>query len=153
SMELAGVKVDRALLAGMGRDMQRQIDAVTREIYLLAGTEFNLNSPPQLREVLFERLGLKSGKKTAKTRAASTAEEVLEELAHGHELPRKILEYRSVQKLKSTYVDALPVLVNPETGRIHATLNQTVAATGRISSSDPNLQNIPIRSLEGRRIR
>jgi DNA polymerase I len=153
SMELCGVKVDTALLGQMSRDMQRQIDTVTREIHLLAGGEFNLNSPPQLREVLFDRLGMKSGKKTAKTRAASTAEEVLEDLAANHELPRKILEYRQVQKLKSTYVDALPVLVNPETGRIHASFNQTVAATGRISSSDPNLQNIPIRTLEGRRIR
>ncbi|HKC13638.1 MAG TPA: DNA polymerase, partial [Vicinamibacteria bacterium] len=110
-------------------------------------------SPVQLREVLFDRLGLKSGKKTAKTRAASTAEDVLEELAIVHELPRKILDYRSVQKLKSTYVDALPALLNPLTGRIHASFNQTVAATGRISSSDPNLQNIPIRTPEGRRIR
>jgi DNA polymerase-1 len=152
-MELAGVKIDTALLAEMSRDMQRQIEAVTREIHALAGGEFNLNSPPQLREVLFDRLGLKSGKKTAKTRAASTAEEVLEELAADHELPRKILEYRQVQKLKSTYVDALPALVNPDTGRIHASFNQTVAATGRISSSDPNLQNIPIRTTEGRRIR
>jgi DNA polymerase-1 len=153
SMELAGVKIDSALLAQMSRDMQRQIDALTVEIHRLAGGEFNLNSPPQLREVLFDRLGLKSGKKTAKTRAASTAEEVLEELALDHELPRKIMEYRQVQKLKSTYVDALPVLVNADTGRIHATLNQTVAATGRISASDPNLQNIPIRTVEGRRIR
>jgi DNA polymerase-1 len=107
----------------------------------------------QLREILFERLALRSGRKTVKTRAASTAEEVLEELALAHELPRKILEYRSVQKLKSTYVDALSQLVHPETGRIHASFNQTVAATGRISSSDPNLQNIPIRTAEGRRIR
>jgi DNA polymerase-1 len=103
--------------------------------------------------VLFDRLGLKAGKKTAKTRAASTAEEVLEELAQHHDICRRILEYRSVQKLKSTYVDALPVLVNPDTGRIHASFNQTVAATGRIAVSDPNLQNIPIRTAEGRKIR
>ena len=96
---------------------------------------------------------MRSGKKTAKTRAQSTAEEVLEELAQHHEICRRILEYRSVQKLKSTYVDALPVLANPETGRIHATFNQTVAATGRIAVSDPNLQNIPIRTAEGRKIR
>ena len=152
-MELAGVKLDVGLLRRMSRDMERQIEDVSREIHALAGGEFNLNSPPQLREVLFERLGMKSGKKTAKTRAASTAEDVLEELAVHHELPRKILEYRQVQKLKSTYVDALPALVNPETGRIHASFNQTVAATGRISASDPNLQNIPIRTPEGRRIR
>ena len=96
---------------------------------------------------------MKSAKKTAKTRASSTAEEVLEELARHHELPRQILNYRAVQKLKSTYVDALPQLVNPRTGRIHASFNQTVAATGRLSVADPNLQNIPIRTAEGRRIR
>jgi DNA polymerase-1 len=152
-MERAGVKVDRERLLGMSRDMERQITSLSQEIFALAKGEFNINSPIQLREILFERLGLRAGKKTAKTRAASTAEDVLEELALGHELPRKILEYRSVQKLKSTYVDALPELINRETGRIHATFHQTVAATGRISSSDPNLQNIPIRSLEGRRIR
>ena len=133
----------------MSRDMEGQLDGLTREIHVLAKGEFNINSPVQLREILFDRLGLQSGKKTAKTRAASTAEDVLEELALVHELPRKILDYRSVQKLKSTYVDALPGLVNPETGRIHATFNQTVAATGRISASDPNLQNIPIRTAGG----
>jgi DNA polymerase-1 len=152
-MEVAGVKIDRDLLLTMSRDMERQLEALTREIHVLAKGEFNINSPIQLREVLFDRLGLAKGKKTAKTRAASTAEDVLEELALAHELPRKILDYRSVQKLKSTYVDALPILVHPETGRIHASFNQTVAATGRISASDPNLQNIPIRTPEGRRIR
>jgi len=133
--------------------MEARLDTLTRQIHVLAKGEFNVNSPIQLREVLFDRLGLKSAKKTAKTRAASTAEDVLEELALVHELPRRILEYRSVQKLKSTYVDALPGLVDPETGRIHATFNQTVAATGRLSATDPNLQNIPIRTPEGRRIR
>jgi DNA polymerase-1 len=152
-MERAGVAIDREHLAAMSRDMERQIADLTRDIYAMAGGEININSPIQLREVLFDKLGLKSAKKTAKTRAASTAEEVLEELSLSHPLPRKILEYRSVQKLKSTYVDALPALVNPTTGRIHASFNQTVAATGRISSSDPNLQNIPIRAAEGRRIR
>jgi DNA polymerase-1 len=152
-MERAGVKVDTALLATMSRDMGRQIADLTREIHALAGGEFNLNSPAQLREILFDRLGLRRGKKTAKTKAASTAEDVLEELAAEHALPRKILEYRAVQKLKSTYVDALPALVHPETGRIHASFHQTVAATGRLSSSDPNLQNIPIRTAEGKRIR
>lgn len=153
AMEQAGVKVDRERLAAQSRDMERQIASLTTEIFALAKGEFNINSPVQLREILFERLALRSGKKTVKTRAASTAEDVLEELALGHELPRKILEYRSVQKLKSTYVDALSQLVHPGTGRIHASFNQTVAATGRISSSDPNLQNIPIRTPEGRRIR
>ncbi len=152
-MERAGVKIDTGLLARMSREMEAQLQALTTEIHALAKGEFNINSPVQLREVLFDRLNLKSGKKTAKTRAASTAEDVLEELALVHELPRKILDYRSVQKLKSTYVDALPELVHPETGRIHATFNQTVAATGRLSATDPNLQNIPIRTAEGRRIR
>ncbi len=152
-MEIAGVKVDKAFLQSMSREMDADVQRLTREIHALAGSDFNINSPTQLREILFDKLGLKSAKKTAKTRAASTAEDVLEELADEHELPRKILEYRSVQKLKSTYVDALPELIHPETGRIHASHNQTVAATGRISSSDPNLQNIPIRTAEGRRIR
>jgi len=152
-LERAGVKVDTRLLAAMSRDMEAQLAALTKEIHRLAKGEFNINSPPQLREVLFDRLGLQRGKKTAKTRAASTAEDVLEELALVHELPRKVLEYRSVQKLKSTYVDALPEMVHPQTGRIHATFNQTVAATGRLSATDPNLQNIPIRTPEGRRIR
>ncbi|PYQ07299.1 MAG: DNA polymerase I [Acidobacteria bacterium] len=152
-MERAGVKINREILAEMSRDMEKQITDLTRDIHALAGGEFNINSPIQLRDVLFARLGMRSAKKTAKTRAMSTAEEVLEELAAEHELPRKILEYRSVQKLKSTYVDALPGLVDPETGRIHASFNQTVAATGRLSTADPNLQNIPIRTPEGRRIR
>jgi DNA polymerase-1 len=152
-MERAGVKVDTQRLNRMSRDMDAQLQALTLEIHRLAKGEFNINSPAQLREVLFDRLGMKSARKTAKTRAASTAEDVLEELALVHELPRKILEYRSVQKLKSTYVDALPELVNPETGRIHATFNQAVAATGRLSATEPNLQNIPIRTSEGRRIR
>jgi DNA polymerase-1 len=153
AMEEAGVRVSLGFLGELSREMDAQIAQLTRRIHELAGGEFNVNSPPQLREVLFDRLGLRAGRRTAKTRAASTAEEVLEELARGHELPRKMLEYRGVQKLKSTYVDALPALVNPETGRIHASFNQTVAATGRLSVADPNLQNIPIRTAEGRRIR
>src|SRR4029078_1977719 len=129
----------------MSIDMERQIDTLTREIHALAGGEFNINSPIQLRDVLFEKLHLKTGKKTAKTRVSSTAEEVLEELSLEHDLPRKILDYRAVQKLKSTYVDALPVLVNPETGRIAACLYQTVAATRRLSITDPHLPKIPTR--------
>ena len=152
-MERAGVKVNVPFLQEMSRDMERQINDLTAQIHELAGGPFNIQSPIQLRDVLFDKLGMKSAKKTAKTRAASTAEEVLEELAAHHELPRRILEYRSVQKLKSTYVDALPLLVNPETRRIHGSFNQTVASTGRISMADPNLQNIPIRTPEGRRIR
>jgi DNA polymerase-1 len=152
-MERAGVKVDRARLGALSAEMETEIASLTDEIHALAGQEFNINSPVQLREVLFDRLGLRPLRRTAKTRAASTAEEVLEELAATHPLPARILQYRGVQKLKSTYVDALPALINPETGRIHATFNQTIAATGRISSSEPNLQNIPIRTREGRRVR
>jgi DNA polymerase I len=155
-MERAGVKVNREFLNEMSAELEQQLELLTREVYAAAGGEFNINSPIQLREVLFDRLGLKSksAKKTAKTRVASTAEEVLEELATaGHPLPRKILEYRSVQKLKSTYVDPLPLLIDPATGRIHANFQQTVAATGRLSVTEPNLQNIPIRTPTGRRIR
>ncbi|HET8647313.1 MAG TPA: DNA polymerase I, partial [Vicinamibacteria bacterium] len=155
-MERAGVKVNPAYLREMSAEMEQQLEQLTREIYVLAGGEFNIQSPIQLREVLFTRLGLKarSAKKTAKTRVASTAEEVLEELADaGHELPRKILEYRGVQKLKSTYVDPLPTLVNPDTGRVHASFQQTIAATGRLSVTEPNLQNVPIRTPTGRRVR
>ena len=115
--------------------------------------EFNINSPRQLGEILFDKMNLPSFKKTAKQRVASTRVEVLEELAVSFPLPRKILDYRSLAKLKGTYVDALPGLVQPKTGRIHTTFNQTVAATGRLSSSDPNLQNIPIRTELGRRLR
>ena len=112
-----------------------------------------MNSPKQLGEVLFERLSLPVLRKTGGTKSASTAVEVLEELAESHELPRLILDWRSLQKLKGTYIDALPALVNPETGRVHTSFNQAVAATGRLSSSDPNLQNIPIRTELGREIR
>ncbi len=152
-MERAGVKIDTAHLAAMSREMDEQLQALVAQIHEAAGGEFNVNSPPQLREVLFDKLGLKSGKKTAKTREASTAEDVLEELADQHPLPRLILDYRAIQKLKGTYVDALPAMVDPETGRIHTTFHQTGAATGRLSTSDPGLQNIPIRTALGRRIR
>src|SRR5690606_33271190 len=125
---------------------------IQEEIYKIAGTEFNLNSTPQLREILFTRLELPVVKKT-KT-GPSTDASVLEELAAmGHEVPRLMMEYRELEKLRGTYVDALPQLVNPRTGRIHTSFNQTVAATGRLSSSDPNLQNIPIRTDIGRAIR
>jgi len=147
------VGIDARALESMSVELEAQLVELTERIHALAGGPFNINSPIQLREVLFDRLGLTAGKKTAKTKAASTAEEVLEQLAAEHDLPRAILDYRSVQKLKSTYVDALPALVQAETGRIHALVNQTVAATGRLSTSDPNLQNIPIRTALGKRIR
>ncbi len=152
-IELTGIKVDVAALAALGRSMQTDLDALTRQIFTLAGGEFNINSPKQLSDVLFERLGLQAGKKTGKTRVVSTARDVLEELALTHELPGLVLKWREIQKLKGTYVDALPTLVNPGTGRLHTTFNQAVAATGRLSSSDPNLQNIPIRTPLGREIR
>ena len=119
----------------------------------MAGGEFNINSPKQLAEVLFDKLQLPVLKRTGTSKAPSTAVEVLEELALTHDLPRLILEWRQLMKLKGTYIDALPQLVNPETGRVHTCFNQAVAATGRLSSSDPNLQNIPIRTELGREIR
>jgi DNA polymerase-1 len=152
-MELVGVAVDTAALARMSDELALRLAAVMGEIYGLAGGEFNIGSPVQLREVLFERLKLSTkGVRRSKT-GLSTDVDVLTKLADEHPLPAKILEYRQLAKLKSTYVDALPALVDPATGRIHTSFNQTVAATGRLSSSDPNLQNIPIRTEEGRRIR
>ena len=154
AIERAGVKIDSAALAGQGSAMQAQLDELSGRIFSLAGVgEFNINSPKQLSEVLFEKLNLQSSKKTGKTRVVSTAVDVLEELALTHEVPGLVLKWRSIQKLKGTYVDALPALVNPATGRVHTTFNQAVAATGRLSSSDPNLQNIPIRTATGREIR
>ncbi|MCS6977589.1 MAG: DNA polymerase I [Gemmatales bacterium] len=153
-LEYNGVKVDVPLLKRLSEDFSRQLAALEQEIHALAGHPFNIGSPKQLRQVLFEELRLPARRKTSITGEASTGQEVLEELAAaGHELPQKILEYRQIAKLKSTYVDALPAMVNPVTGRVHAAFNQTVTATGRLSSSDPNLQNIPIRTALGRQIR
>jgi len=152
-VERAGIRIDSAALAGLSRRLEEDLARQTARIHQLAGVEFNVNSPKQLGEVLFDKLNLPALKKTGKTRSASTAVEVLEELALTHELPRLILDWRSVQKLKGTYIDALPLLVNPATGRVHTSFNQAIAATGRLSSSDPNLQNIPIRTPLGREIR
>jgi len=153
AIEREGVGIDTDALAAMSTRVGRELEAHQREIHDLAGVEFNINSPKQLSEVLFDRLQLPALKRTGKTRAASTSVQVLEQLALVHELPRKVLEWRSLQKLKGTYIDALPLLINPETGRVHTSFNQAVAATGRLSSSDPNLQNIPIRTPLGREIR
>jgi DNA polymerase-1 len=153
AMEQAGVGVDTAALATLGARMQRDLDDLSRRIFEQAGGEFNVNSPKQLGDILFGRLNLQSARRTGKTRVISTAREVLEELALTHELPALVLKWREIQKLKGTYVDALPALVLPQTGRVHTTFNQAVAATGRLSSSDPNLQNIPIRTPLGREIR
>jgi DNA polymerase-1 len=150
-MQLAGMKLDRQKLVDFGKEFQLELDELEGKIHKLAGEEFNINSPKQLGLILFEKLGLPGGKKT-KT-GYSTSQSVLEDLAGSHELPSLILRWRSLGKLKSTYVDALAELVNPKTGRVHTTFNQAIAATGRLSSSDPNLQNIPARTEEGRRIR
>ncbi len=150
-MELCGVKVDQRLLRELSDGFAVQLASLERDIFNRAGCEFNINSPKQLGEVLFEKLGLPSGKKT-KT-GWSTDMNVLTALARDYDIPKTILEYRSLSKLKSTYTDALPRLVDKSTGRIHTSYNQTVTNTGRLSSSEPNLQNIPIRSEEGRKIR
>ena len=151
AMERNGVRLDVAFLGDMSERLRGELERLERRCRELAGTEFNVNSPKQLAEILFTRLGLPTGKKT-KT-GFSTDGEVLEKLRPLHELPGAVLEYRAVAKLKSTYVDPLPAMVDPETGRLHARFNQTVAATGRLSSSDPNLQNIPIRTPLGREVR
>lgn len=151
-MEMNGVGIDAAFFAEMSQRLARELRLIREDIHRVAGTEFNINSTPQLREVLFERLELPVIKRT-KT-GPSTDSSVLERLAvDGHRLPQLMMDYRQLEKLRNTYVDALPALVNPETRRIHTTFNQTVAATGRLSSSDPNLQNIPIRTDIGREIR
>jgi DNA polymerase-1 len=150
-METAGIRVAPDRLATLARELEQQLDARLREIHALAGEAVNPNSPRQLAVVLFEKLKLPPLKRT-KT-GYSTDVDVLEELALGHPLPGKILEYRQLAKLKGTYADALPALVHPRTGRIHTSFNQLVAATGRLSSSNPNLQNIPVRNELGRRIR
>ncbi len=150
-MEMAGVKVDADRLAELSGRFQSSIEELKKKIYELAGQEFNIDSPKQLSEILFVKKKLAKGKKT-KT-GYSTSVEVLSNLAEEHELPRKVLEYRSLAKLKNTYTDALPKLINPRTGRIHTSFNQTVTNTGRLSSSDPNLQNIPVRAGEGKIIR
>ena len=150
-MELAGVRIDEPKLAALGKRLEQELDGATQRIYALAGQEFNIGSPKQLQQILFEKLALPPTKKT-KT-GFSTDESVLEELALSHELPGALLAHRQLAKLKSTYVDALPTFVHPETGRIHCSFDQAVAATGRLSSSRPNLQNIPIRTPVGQEIR
>jgi DNA polymerase-1 len=152
-MEMTGVSIDSTHLNKLSQQMQGQLDGLTSEIYDLAGREFNINSPQQLSQVLFEDLKLSPVRKTAKKTGLSTDIGVLEILTKEHPLPGRLLEYRQLAKLKSTYVDALPKLVNKRTKRIHTSFNQTVTATGRLSSSDPNLQNIPIRTDLGKQIR
>jgi len=152
-MEQAGVKIDRKALAEMSSRLEQEISVKAKEIYEKAGQEFNISSPKQLGDVLFNKLGLPAPVKYGKGKTISTAVDVLEKLALEHEVPRLVLEYRQLTKLKSTYVDALPALLNPLSGRLHTTFGQTGTATGRLSSTNPNLQNIPIRTELGREIR
>ena len=156
-LEFNGIALDVPLLCRLSGVMAQQLRTIEEEIYALAGRQFNIGSLPQLRTVLFDELKLPAQRKTGITKAASTDQETLEKLAAldlpGAKLPKKILDHRQIAKLKSTYVDALPELVDPNTGRIHTSFNQTVAATGRLSSSEPNLQNIPVRREQGQQIR
>jgi DNA polymerase I len=153
AMEMAGVRVDAAVLAQQATRLDADLNERAERIYGMVGERFNINSPKQLGDVLFVKMQLPALKRTGKNRTASTAQEVLEELALLHEAPREILEWRGLQKLKGTYIDALPQLIHPKTGRVHTTFSQATAATGRLSSSDPNLQNVPIRTEVGREIR
>ena len=151
-MELLGTTIDPKLLHQQSQEIELRLAELERQAHELAGQEFNLSSPKQLGEILFTKLGLPIIKKTPKG-APSTAEEVLAELAETYELPRLLMEHRTLAKLKSTYTDKLPLMIKPQTGRVHTSYHQAVAATGRLSSSDPNLQNIPVRNEQGRRIR
>jgi DNA polymerase-1 len=152
-MERAGVRVDPKALETMSNAMEKEVRRLEKEIWELAGLEFNVNSPTQLAEILFDKLNLQPPARRGKGKVRSTAADILEEMGGQHALPGKVIEYREIAKLKSTYVDALPKLIHPETGRLHTSFSQTGTATGRLSSSDPNLQNIPVRSELGREIR
>jgi DNA polymerase I len=152
-VERVGIRVEPKELDKMSQTMDKEVRRLEKEIWEMAGVEFNVNSPPQLAEILFDKLNLQPNARRGKAKARSTAAEVLEELGAQHPLPAKVIEFREVSKLKSTYVDALPKLINPDTGRLHTSFSQTGTATGRLSSSDPNLQNIPIRTELGRQIR
>jgi len=152
-MEHAGVKIDTGVLSKMSSELEREIASKEKEIHEVAGMEFNVGSPKQLGDVLFNRMNLPKPVKYGKGRMISTAVDVLEELAENHPIARMVLDYRQLTKLKSTYVDALPALIRPSTGRLHTTFGQTGTATGRLSSANPNLQNIPIRTELGRGIR
>ncbi|MCS6981142.1 MAG: DNA polymerase I [Flavobacteriales bacterium] len=153
-MERTGVALDVDYLKQLSRDFDEEAKNLEREIFELTGTQFNIASPKQLGEVLFERLKLNpQARRTGKTKQYATGEDILESLAHKHPVVSKVLEWREIQKLKSTYIDALPQMVNPHTGRVHTSFNQTITATGRLSSANPNLQNIPIRTERGQKIR
>lgn len=152
-MEIWGVKVDRKALEELSSELESQLSLLEKKIYELSGQEFNINSPQQLGDILFHKIQLAPSRKTKITKRYSTSLDILQELAPLHPLAQRALEYRQLAKLKSTYADALPLLINPQTGRIHTSYNQTVTSTGRLSSSDPNLQNIPTRGELGQRFR
>src|SRR6266446_6134250 len=152
-IERVGVRVDPEAMDAMSLAMEKEVRRLEKEIWEIAGTEFNVNSPTQLAEILFDKLNLLPPSRRGRGRVRSTAADILEELSAQHPLPARIIEYREVAKLKSTYVDSLPKLINRDTGRLHTSFSQTGTATGRLSSSDPNLQNIPIRTELGRQIR
>jgi DNA polymerase-1 len=152
-MELAGIRIDVSVLERMSIEMGAQLDELTRRICEIADCDFNINSPRQLGEILFDKLNLPRPRKLRKSGQYSTAVEILEELAEQHELPRLVLEYRQLAKFKSTYIDVIPKLIDPKTGRLHTSFHQAAASTGRLSSSNPNLQNIPVRADLGRKIR
>jgi len=152
-MEMEGIRVDSEELSGMSQAFETEMAQLEKDIYEMAGEQFNINSSQQLGVILFEKLELKAVKKTKKKTGYSTDVQVLTKLAETHELPKRLLRYRTLGKLKSTYVDSLSQLIHPDTGRIHTSFNQSVTVTGRLSSSNPNLQNIPIRKPEGKKIR
>ena len=152
-VERAGIRVDPKALEKMSQSMEKEVRRLEKDIWSMAGSEFNVNSHTQLAEVLFDKLNLQPPSRRGKGKVRSTAADILEELGDQHPLPAKVIEYREIAKLKSTYVDSLPKLIHPETGRLHTSFSQTGTATGRLSSSDPNLQNIPIRTELGREIR
>jgi DNA polymerase-1 len=152
-MELTGIRVETGVLAEMSTRLSDRIDTIAQEVYAIAGHPFNINSPQQLGKILFEEMNLPSPVKYGKGKTISTAADILEGLAVNHPIAQLVLDYRQLAKLKGTYIDALPLLIRPETRRVHTTFNMTGAATGRLSSFNPNLQNIPIRTEEGRGIR
>ncbi|MGC9341288.1 MAG: DNA polymerase I, partial [Bacteroidales bacterium] len=152
-MEHNGIKLDKDTLADYAKILNKELISIEKKIYNLAGQEFNISSPKQLGEILFERLKIVADAKKTRTKQYSTSEDVLVALSDKHEIVPAVLEFRSLKKLLSTYVEALPKLINPETGRLHTSFNQTLVATGRLSSNNPNLQNIPIREERGREIR
>lgn len=153
NMEIWGVNLDKEVLHKLSEELQEKLKSLEKKIFTITGEEFNLNSPQQMAYILFDKIGLNSSRKTRKTKSLSTSMAVLQELEGKHKIVEYVLEYRKLSKLKSTYADALPLLINPETQRIHTSYNQTVTATGRLSSSDPNLQNIPVKDEWGKRFR